>query len=123
MLLMQAHVASKVLWFTAVKACINTVMVMSGWKKSGVFKATPKAGENAADAQGASERLPDLTSSDGGRGSDSGKEKFQLHTVHDALSKVCMHSPSSRIFFCTCGRMHVCICMQQISALHTRCMC
>jgi hypothetical protein len=113
---MQAHVASKVLWFTAVKACINTVMVMSGWKKSGVFKATPKAGENAADAQGASERLPDLTSSDGGRGSDSGKEKFQLHTVHDALSKVCMccmqHSALTFLknYFCMFRRMHRQIC-------------
>jgi hypothetical protein len=77
-----------VVWFTTVKACINTVMVMTGWKKSGVFKVTPKLGETAGDAQGASTRLPDLTVSDAAGSSDSGKKPFQLHHMHDALSKV-----------------------------------
>ena len=94
---MQAHVAFRVLWFTTVKACINTVMVMTGWKKSGVFKATPKLGETAEDAQ-VSARLPDVTSSDGGRGSDTpAKEKFHLHHIHDKLSKV---SPSHTSLLC-----------------------
>ena len=47
---LQAHVAFRVLWFTTIKACINTVMVLTGWKKSGVFKVTPKRGQTAEDA-------------------------------------------------------------------------
>ena len=86
--------ASRVLWFTTVKACINTVMVLTGWKKSGVFKATPKLGEKA---EAASTRLPDVAkseegskadSSNGIKGTTKGKQGFQLHHVHDALSKV-----------------------------------
>ena len=97
---MQAHVAFRVLWFTTVKACINTVMVMTGWKKSGVFKATPKLGEKAED--GVSVRLPDVTSSDGGRGSDTpSKEKFQLHHVHDKLSKARL-APAKLLCCCHC---------------------
>lgn len=49
-LALQAHVAFRVLWFTTIKACINTVMVMTGWKKSGVFKVTPKLGQSAEEA-------------------------------------------------------------------------
>lgn len=100
---MQAHVASRVLWFTTVKACINTVMVLTGWKKSGVFKATPKLGENPADLA-PSGRLPDTANSgsesspaSGGK-SDVKAEKssgFGLHHVHDGLSKVLhtLHHP------------------------------
>ena len=90
---MQAHVAFRVLWFTTVKACINTVMVLTGWKKSGVFKATPKLGEKAEEA---SKRLPDVAKSEAGSKESSNgklkvkneKEGFQLHNVHDGLSKV-----------------------------------
>ena len=90
---MQAHVAFRVLWFTTVKACINTVMVLTGWKKSGVFKATPKLGEKAEEA---SKRLPDVAKSEAGSRDSSngtikgkaGKEGFQLHHIHDGLSKV-----------------------------------
>jgi hypothetical protein len=77
---MQSAVSFKVLWFTTMKACINTVMVMTGWKQSGRFKATPKQGESA---QAPSASLPNDNS-------DCDKEKFQLHHVHDALSKVCL---------------------------------
>lgn len=34
----------RVLWFTHVKACVNTVMVFSGWKARGQFVVTPKGG-------------------------------------------------------------------------------
>ena len=71
-------------------------MVLTGWKKSGVFKATPKLGENPADLA-PSARLPDTANSSsesspasGGK-SDIKEEKssgFGLHHVHDGLSKV-----------------------------------
>jgi hypothetical protein len=90
---MQADIASRVLWFTTVKACINTIMVLSGWKKSGVFKATPKLGEKPEDA-GKTTPLPDTSKSgsDTASGTDSDpkadKAGFRLHHVHDGLSKV-----------------------------------
>jgi hypothetical protein len=34
----------RILWFTSVKAVINTLMVISGFKNPGHFKFTPKAG-------------------------------------------------------------------------------
>ena len=34
----------RILWFTSVKAVLNTVMVAAGWKAKGHFKFTPKAG-------------------------------------------------------------------------------
>lgn len=109
---MQAHVASRVLWFTTVKACINTVMVLTGWKKSGVFKATPKLGENPADVA-PSTRLPDVATSgsesERASGSDGAKpskqqNKLSLHHVHDGLSKVlssfflCFESKNVSVF-------------------------
>lgn len=73
------------------------MMVLTGWKKSGAFKVTPKHGMHASDAA-VSARLPDTGISDSGsrngdnwKGDDleKGKEPFQLHHVHDSLSKVC----------------------------------
>jgi hypothetical protein len=55
---MQSRPAYRVLWLTTVKACINTVMVLTGWKKSGGFKVTPKLGMHAADTA-TSHALPD----------------------------------------------------------------
>ena len=66
-------------------------MVMSGWKKSGVFKATPKLGEKAEEA---SVRLPDgldkaeNASREGSSKGIKNPDAFQLHHVHDTLSKV-----------------------------------
>jgi hypothetical protein len=34
----------RILWFTSVKAVLNTIMVVTGWKAKGHFKFTPKAG-------------------------------------------------------------------------------
>jgi hypothetical protein len=91
---MQGHIAFRVLWFTTLKACINTLMVMTGWKKSGIFKATPKLGETADAKDAVSAQLPDVVISKGGvssvtgAGKPSNTPKFQLHYVHDALSKV-----------------------------------
>jgi hypothetical protein len=92
---MQAHVAFRVLWFTTIKACINTAMVMTGWKKSGVFKVTPKLGETAEESDMDSTHLPDTVMSGSGSSSTSKAEKatfkFRLHHVHDVLSKVCVN--------------------------------
>lgn len=37
----QARPAFRVLWLTTVKACLNTLMVLTGWKKSSAFKVRP----------------------------------------------------------------------------------
>lgn len=126
---MQAHVAARVLWFTTVKACINTVMVLSGWKKSGVFKATPKLGENPADLA-PSTRLPDVDTSKSGSGSDSDAQptpnskepkaekhsRFSLHHIHDSLSKVLillfyLHLICASIFHDHIRKLRACVVM------------
>lgn len=60
-------------WFLSIKACINTIMVHTGWKKKQKFKVTLKRGENEGDrTQGFSQAL----------------SNFKLHQIHDALSEV-----------------------------------
>ena len=92
----------RVLWFTSVKACINTIMVHTGWKNPGHFKFTPKAGVSAEEAavSGAlsmsisQSRSDDATKTDGSS-SGGGEAKpaanrkpFALSKVHASLSKV-----------------------------------
>lgn len=73
---MQARVAGRVKWFISIKACMNTMMVSTGWKKKQKFKVTLKQGEKHADrTQGLTQAL----------------SNFKLHQIHDALSEVrCM---------------------------------
>ena len=49
---LSARTTARILWFTHLKACVNTVMVVSGWKARGRFVVTPKAGA-AVDKGGA----------------------------------------------------------------------
>ena len=97
----------RVLWFTSVKACLNTIMVHTGWKNPGHFKFTPKAGVSAEEAavtgqlssslsQGKSSTEQDGGGKDGegtdGSCSDAkaapARKPFALSKVHGALSKV-----------------------------------
>lgn len=45
----------RILYFTAFKACINTIMVAFGYKKPGAFKVTRKAGDMAGGEDGRGE--------------------------------------------------------------------
>ena len=51
------QIGSRVLWFTSAKACINLIMVRTGWKNPGHFKYTPKASERV-EASCASDGMP-----------------------------------------------------------------
>ena len=42
--------ATRILWFTGVKACMNTIMVFTGFKEAGRFKFTPKSTVTAEDS-------------------------------------------------------------------------
>ena len=69
----QARTAGRVKWFLSIKACMNNIMVHTGWKKKQKFKMTLKRGENEGDrTQGFSQAL----------------SNFKLHQIHDALSEV-----------------------------------
>lgn len=106
---LQAKSGYRVLWFTSVKACINTLMVFSGWKNPGHFKFTPKAGISADEAavSGALE-VSDSDNNSGSpetvKGEKDGKaekevkprKKVELSKVHGVLSKVLIR--------CACGR-------------------
>eukprot|EP00892_Ulva_mutabilis_P006100 jgi/Ulvmu1/3862/UM018_0081.1 len=93
----------RVLWFTSVKACINTIMVHTGWKNPGHFKFTPKAGISAeeaavsgalsvSEANSKSGDGKEDGSSGGGSGKDGkpapDKKPFALSQVHAGLSRV-----------------------------------
>lgn len=95
----------RVLWFTSVKACLNTIMVHTGWKNPGHFKFTPKAGvtaEEAAVTGALSTSIANSKDGDDGKdgsiggGSSGGaaadgkpaRGSFNLSKVHAALSKV-----------------------------------
>ena len=60
------RIGSRVLWFTSVKACINLLMVHTGWKDPGFFKYTPKTSETeqveASGGSGALARPADIVS-------------------------------------------------------------
>jgi hypothetical protein len=98
---MQAKTGYRVLWFTSVKACINTIMVHTGWKNPGHFKFTPKAGVSADEAAvsgvlAVSDNDNASGSADHEKGEDKATEKaakakagYDLSKVHKALSKVC----------------------------------
>lgn len=70
---MQARVASRVKWFVSIKACMNTIMVHTGWKKKQKFKVMLRQGVNEADRtakiQGA-------------------LSNFKLHHIHESISEV-----------------------------------
>jgi hypothetical protein len=97
---LQAKTGYRVLWFTSFKACINTIMVHTGWKNPGHFKFTPKAGISADEA--AVSGVLAVSDSDNNSGSpftdkngdasdkDSKVKRpfFDLRNVHDGLSKV-----------------------------------
>lgn len=110
---LQAKTGYRVLWFTSFKACVNTIMVHTGWKNPGHFKFTPKAGissEEAAvsgvlavsDSENASASPSTEKTDKPGTEKAKVKQGFQLNQVHDGLSKVrttaglCFqdHSPS-----------------------------
>jgi hypothetical protein len=104
----------RILWFTSVKACINTIMVVTGWKAKGHFKFTPKAGlagddkgmvddtvvlgsaespksDSAKTDSKAVESLPTLTTSDGSKRASKPVKKapsVNMHRAHAMLSKV-----------------------------------
>jgi hypothetical protein len=97
--------ATRILWFTAFKACMNTIMVFTGYKKAGHFKFTPKAGVSAEEAAvstvlnlgtcgpQSSNVMSEGTSRNGtsAQGSDASlirRKKMEFSDVHDALSKV-----------------------------------
>lgn len=97
---MQAKTGYRVLWFTSFKACINTVMVHTGWKNPGHFKFTPKAGISAEEA--AVSGVLAVSDSENNSGSPStektdkpsnekaqkGGKHMDLSKVHGGLSKV-----------------------------------
>ena len=59
-------IGTRVFWFTSVKACINILMVHTGWKDPGFFKYTPKSSEpewvEASDGSVALPLPPDVSS-------------------------------------------------------------
>jgi hypothetical protein len=74
----------RILWFTSVKAVLNTIMVVTGWKAKGHFKFTPKAGL-AGDDKGIVDDTVVLGSAESPP-SDSAK------TESKAISNVLTHS-------------------------------
>jgi hypothetical protein len=108
--------ATRILWFTGFKACMNTIMVFSGFKKAAHFKFTPKSSvaseESAVSAPLASfpqysdgnpTPVSSISMSDLKGGSEDRivrkdevgvqvgkrpKKGFEFSDVHDALSTV-----------------------------------
>jgi hypothetical protein len=109
---LQVKTGYRILWFTTVKAVINTIMVVSGFKPRGHFKFTPKsalAGEekhisgctavlDSADSS-PSEKTATMASidkadgeavatRDGGSGDAAPKTGIKMYRMHAALSRV-----------------------------------
>lgn len=123
---MQAKNGYRVLWFTSFKACINTIMVHTGWKNPGHFKFTPKAGI-ATQEQAVSgtvkyadtlkttdkEKQPDRSTQvvpentnakkDGVQSGKGGKKQgVALTDIHGALSKVFFRCSALRLISYCC---------------------
>lgn len=105
--------ATRILWFTGFKACMNTIMVFSGFKKAGHFKFTAKstvsADESAVSAPLATfpqysdgnptpesnvsmsdlkRNMNDSNDSVGVQVGKQPKKGAEFSDIHDALSKV-----------------------------------
>jgi hypothetical protein len=88
----------RVLWFTSVKAVINTIMVVTGYKDPGHFKFTPKTGLAGEDGSfigdtaiiAPSDISPPSCEIKGSNGQPgkAPKRAFVLKDLHSALSKV-----------------------------------
>jgi hypothetical protein len=97
----------RILYFTYVKAVLNTLMVVCGFKHAGHFKLTPKEGTKTEEGSAASAVMsnssPRSGSSKGDNGASLQKDKdsvdspsshlpiprpgFRLTDVHSKLSK------------------------------------
>jgi hypothetical protein len=86
----QAKNGFRVLWFTSCKACINTIMVHTGWKNPGHFKFTPKAGISHAEQAVSGTIKPAIPAHDPKTAQVATTEKqgLALKDIHAGLSKV-----------------------------------
>jgi hypothetical protein len=97
----QAKSGYRVLWFTSFKACINTIMVHTGFKNPGHFKFTPKAGISQAE-QAVSGTIKPATLQKSSTTQDAAPQKqgLALKDIHGALSKVLQSCWSYSIDIC-----------------------
>ena len=93
------------LWFTSFKACINTIMVHTGWKNPGHFKFTPKAGINTNEQAVSGTIKPIEAAQEPSKAQVAVPQKgMALTDIHGALSKVRM----PRRAYCCILKLQLC---------------